>query len=175
MNRPISERGRENPPVLPCRKTAGKGVRNRRGFKGAVISATYQNITTMPRIVGINIPDNKQILIGLTYVYGIGLALSRKILKTAGIEFQKRAKDLTTDELNRLKEIIEKNYKIEGELRRDVIVNIKRLKDIGSWRGMRHIKGLPVRGQRTRTNTRTVRGNIRKTVGSGRKAAPEPT
>ncbi len=129
----------------------------------------------MARIVGINIPDNKQIFIGLTYIYGIGLALSEKILKEAKINPQKRAKDLTADETNRLKEIIEKNYKIEGELRRDVIVNIKRLKDIGSWRGMRHIKGLPVRGQRTRTNTRTVRGNVRKTVGSGRKAAPEPT
>lgn len=129
----------------------------------------------MPRIAGINIPDNKQILISLTYIYGIGSNLSKKILKEAKIEFYKKAKDLTADETNRLKEIIEKNYKIEGELRREVITNIKRLKDISSWRGVRHIRGLPVRGQRTRTNTRTVRGNVRKTVGSGRKPPAEPT
>ncbi|OIP76049.1 MAG: 30S ribosomal protein S13 [Parcubacteria group bacterium CG2_30_36_18] len=129
----------------------------------------------MPRIAGVNIPENKQILIALTYIYGIGLALSRKILIQAGIEFQKRAKDLTPEEVNRLKEIIEKNYKIEGELKREVMMNIKRLKDIGSWRGIRHIKRLPVRGQRTRTNTRTVRGNVKKTVGSGRKPPAAPT
>jgi small subunit ribosomal protein S13 len=129
----------------------------------------------MARIAGVNIPDNKQILTSLTYIYGVGLGLSKRILKEAKVDFQKKAKDLTAEELNRLKEIIEKNYKIEGELRREVIVNIKRLKDIGSWRGMRHIKGLPVRGQRTRTNTRTVRGNVRKTVGSGRKPPVEPT
>jgi small subunit ribosomal protein S13 len=129
----------------------------------------------MPRIAGINIPENKQILIALTYIYGIGLPLSRRILDEAGVELQKRAKDLTPEEVNRLKEIIEKKYKIEGELRREIIINVKRLKDIASWRGTRHIKGLPVRGQRTRTNTRTVRGNVRKTVGSGRKPAPEPT
>jgi small subunit ribosomal protein S13 len=129
----------------------------------------------MPRIAGINIPDNKQIEIALTYIYGIGLSLSRRILAEAGVDFQKKAKDLSAEELNRLKEIIEKKHKIEGELRREIITNIKRLKDIGSFRGTRHIKGLPVRGQRTRTNTRTVRGNVRKTVGSGRKPAPEPT
>ena len=129
----------------------------------------------MPRIAGINIPENKQIETALTYVFGIGLPLSRKILVEAGIEFQKRAKDLTSEEISRLKEIIEKKYKIEGELRREIMMNIKRLKDIGSWRGIRHIKGLPARGQRTRTNTRTIRGNVRKTVGSGRKQAPEPT
>jgi len=129
----------------------------------------------MPRIAGINIPENKQIVIALTYIYGIGLSLARKILNEAKINPAIRAKDLTADEINRLKEIIEKNYKIEGELRRGVMMAIKRLKDIGSWRGIRHIKGLPVRGQRTRANTRTVRGNVRKTVGSGRKLAPEPT
>jgi len=129
----------------------------------------------MPRIAGVNIPENKQVLIALTYIYGIGLALSRKILIQAGIEFQKRAKDLTPEEVNRLKEIIEKNYKIEGELKREVMMNIKRLKDIGAFRGIRHIKGLPVRGQRTRTNTRTVRGNVKKTVGSGRKPPAAPT
>jgi len=129
----------------------------------------------MPRIAGVNIPENKQILIALTYIYGIGLALARKILMEAKIDFQKKAKDLTPDQINQLKEIIEKNYKIEGELRREVMMNIKRLKDIGAWRGIRHIKGLPVRGQRTRTNTRTVRGNVRRTVGSGRKPPPAPT
>lgn len=129
----------------------------------------------MPRIAGINIPENKQIETALTYVFGIGLSLSRKILIEAGIEFQKRAKDLTSEEISRLKEIIEKKYKIEGELRREIMMNIKRLKDVGSWRGTRHIKGLPTRGQRTRTNTRTIRGNVRKTVGSGRKPAAEPT
>lgn len=129
----------------------------------------------MPRIAGINIPENKQIEIALTYIFGIGLPLSRKILIETEIEPQKRAKDLTAEEISRLKAVIEKKYKIEGELRREIIMNIKRLKDTASWRGTRHIKGLPARGQRTRTNTRTVRGNVRKTVGSGRKAAPEPT
>lgn len=129
----------------------------------------------MPRIAGINIPDNKRIEIALTYIFGIGLPLSGKILAEAKVDSQKKAKDLSAEELNRLKEVIEKKHKIEGELRREIITNIKRLKDVASWRGMRHMKGLPVRGQRTRTNTRTVRGNVRKTVGSGRKAAPEPT
>jgi len=129
----------------------------------------------MPRIAGVNIPENKQILIALTYIYGMGLSLARKILNEAKINPTLRAKDLTGDEINRLKEIIEKDYKIEGELRREVMMAIKRLRDIGSWRGLRHIKGLPVRGQRTRTNTRTVRGNVRKTVGSGKKLPPEPT
>ncbi len=129
----------------------------------------------MPRIAGVNIPEQKQIEIALTYVYGIGRPLARKILNTAKISHSLRAKDLTADQLNKLKEIIEKNYKVEGELKREIITAIKRLKDIGSWRGSRHIKGLPARGQRTRTNTRTVRGNVRKTVGSGRKPPPEPT
>ena len=129
----------------------------------------------MPRIAGINIPENKQILIALTYIYGIGRPLSRKILVQAGVNLSAKAKDLSADEVNRLKEIIEKNYKIEGELRRSIMMNIKRLKDIGAWRGLRHMRGLPVRGQRTRTNTRTVRGNVRKTVGSGRKPPVEPT
>lgn len=87
-------------------------------------------------------------------------------MNEAKIEPTRKASELTTDEVSRLKDIIEKNYKIEGELRREIMMNIKRLKDINSWRGVRHIKGLPVRGQRTKTNTRTVRGNVRKTVGS---------
>ncbi|MDD5145907.1 MAG: 30S ribosomal protein S13 [Candidatus Pacebacteria bacterium] len=129
----------------------------------------------MARIAGVNIPDNKQILIGLTYIYGIGRTLSLKVLKSAGIDVTRKVSQLSADEISRLKEIIEKNYKIEGELRREIMMNIKRLKDINAWRGVRHIKGLPVRGQRTKTNTRTVRGNVRKTVGSGRKPPAEAT
>ena len=129
----------------------------------------------MPRIAGVNIPDEKQIKISLTYIYGIGKTLSSKILSESGVSPEKKAKDLTADEVKNLKEIIEKKHRTEGDLRRDVMMNIKRLKDISSWRGVRHIKGLPVRGQRTKTNTRTVRGNVRKTVGSGRKPAAEST
>lgn len=128
----------------------------------------------MARIIGINIPDEKTIDIGLTYVYGIGPSLSKKVLSECQIEFKKKAKDLSQDEIARLKQVIEKNYRVEGELRRDVMMNIKRLKDINSWRGSRHIKGLPVRGQTSRINSRTVRGNVKKTVGSGRKAPPSP-
>ena len=129
----------------------------------------------MPRIAGVNIPEQKQIGTALTYIYGIGRSLSRKILTETKINPETKAAQLSTIEVNKLKEIIEKNYKIEGELRRERMMGIKRLKDIGSWRGLRHLKGLPVRGQRTKTNTRTVRGNIRKTVGSGRKPPTEPT
>ena len=128
----------------------------------------------MPRIAGVEIPENKKIWIALTYIYGIGRTLSWKILREAKVNPELKAKDLTSEELNRLKEIIEKNYKVEGELKREKLMNIKRLKDIGCWRGLRHIKGLPVRGQRTRTNSRTIRGNVRKTVGSGRKPPPQP-
>jgi len=128
----------------------------------------------MPRIAGVNIPKEKQIEIALTYIYGIGRSLSRKILEEAGIDFHRRASELSAEEVNKLKNIIEKEYKVEGELRREVMMNIKRLKDIGCWRGLRHIKGLPVRGQKTKKNTRTVRGNVRKTVGSGRKPPPAP-
>jgi len=129
----------------------------------------------MPRIVGIDIPSQKRIEIALTYIYGIGQPLSRKILSEAKIDYLKKAGDLKAEEINKLKEIIEKNYRVEGALKREVMTNIKRLKEIGSWRGLRHIKGLPTRGQRTKTNNRTVRGNVRKTVGSGRKPPAEPT
>ncbi len=128
------------------------------------------------KFLGVNIPDNKNIEIALTYIYGIGLSLSRQILREAKIDFLKKTKDLSSDELNKIKEIIEKKkIKIEGELKRDIKDNIKRLMDIGCYRGIRHIKHLPVRGQRTRTNSRTVRGNVRKTVGSGRRKPPSPT
>jgi len=129
----------------------------------------------MPRIVGINIPEKKHIEVSLTYIYGIGRPLSREILKSANVPFDKNAGDLTPEEVSRLKEIIEKKHKTEGDLRRQIMLNIKRLKDIGAWRGIRHAKKLPVRGQRTKTNTRTVRGNVRKTVGSGRKPAAQAT
>lgn len=127
------------------------------------------------RIVGVNIPDNKKIEYALPYIYGVGFSLAKRIVKTAQIDPNKRAKDLTPQEVNKLREIIEKSYKVEGELRRDIMINIKRLKELETYRGMRHIRGLPVRGQRTKTNSRTRRGNIRKTVGSGRKPAASPT
>ena len=123
------------------------------------------------RLIGINIPDNKRIEVALTYVYGIGCSLANDILKTAKIDFNKRAKDLTPEEINRLKQEIEKNYKIEGELRQSIKQNIVRLKEIQCYRGSRHLKKLPIRGQRTKTNSRTVRGNVRKTVGSGKRKA----
>jgi len=128
----------------------------------------------MPRISGVNIPNEKRIEIALTYVYGIGLYLSRKILKEAGIDFSVKAKDLTTEEIGKLKKVMEDNYKVEGDLRREIITSIKRLKNIASWRGHRHDVRLPVRGQRTKTNSRTVRGNKRRTVGSGKKQAQGP-
>ena len=118
----------------------------------------------MPRIAGVNIPENKRIVIALTYIYGIGNALSKKILAELEVDENKKASDLTQKEVGDLKDYIEKNYKIEGDLRRQVMINVKRLKDIGAWRGLRHAKGLPVRGQRTRTNARTRKGP-RKTVG----------
>ena len=129
----------------------------------------------MPRIAGVNIPENKRIAIAITYIYGIGNSLSEEILEQTKIDKNKKAKDLTPQEVNDLREFIEKNHKIEGDLRRNVMINIKRLKDIGTWRGIRHMKKLPVRGQRTKTNTRTVRGNVRKTMGSGRKPPAAPT
>lgn len=121
------------------------------------------------RFLGVNIPENKKVEISLSYIYGIGSSLARRIIKIAKIESQKRFKELTSQELNQLKDCIEKNFKIEGELRQMTKQNINRLKDIGSYRGSRHIRRLPVRGQRTKTNSRTVRGNVRKTVGSGRR------
>jgi len=129
----------------------------------------------MPRIAGVNIPENKRIEISLTYIYGVGRSLSKKILDQLKIDINKKASDLSPKEVNDLKDLIEKTYKIEGDLRRQIMINVKRLKDVGAWRGLRHIKGLPVRGQRTKTNNRTVRGNVRKTMGSGRKPAATPT
>lgn len=129
----------------------------------------------MPRIAGVNIPDNKRIEIALTYIYGIGRPLSKTILNELKIDINKKAADLSQSEISDLKVYIEKHHKIEGDLRRQIMINIKRLKDIGTWRGRRHAKGLTVRGQRTKTNNRTVRGNVRKTMGSGRKPSASPT
>jgi len=128
----------------------------------------------MLRIAGINIPEDKHIEIGLTYIFGIGRSLSREILNEANIKHDRKGKDLKKEEVSQLREIIEKKHKVEGELRREKMLSIKRLKDIGCWRGIRHIKGLPVRGQRTRCNSRTIRGNVRKTVGAGKRQAPAP-
>jgi small subunit ribosomal protein S13 len=129
----------------------------------------------MARIAGINIPDEKRIVIALTYVYGIGNSTSAKILANLKIDPNKRAKELTDAEANKLREEIEKKIRVEGELKHEVKMNIKRLKEIKSYRGVRHQRGLPVRGQRTKTNSRTVRGNVRKTMGSGRKSSAEKT
>ena len=125
----------------------------------------------MLRILGVNLPEEKRIEFALTYIKGIGLFSSRKILDEAGINLDKRAKDITSEEVGKIQKIVESEYKVEGELRRIIMMNIKRLKEIGCYRGTRHSKGLPSRGQRTKTNNRTVRGNIRRTAGSGRVAA----
>jgi|SRR3989344_5690130 len=121
------------------------------------------------RIAGVNIPDNKKIEVALTYLYGIGFSLARKIVKSTSIDAAKRAKDLTLDEVNQIQEFIEKNFKVEGELRQVIKQNINLLKELQAYRGIRHMRRLPARGQRTRTNSRTVRGNVRKTAGSGKR------
>ena len=122
------------------------------------------------RIVGITIPENKKLKVGLTVLYGIGFPLALEILKEAGVDFDKKPLEISPDEENKIKKIIEQ-HKIEGDLKREVGGNIKRLKDIKCYRGTRHMKKLPSRGQRTKTNSRTLRGNTRKTMGTGRKAA----
>ncbi|QQG45104.1 MAG: 30S ribosomal protein S13 [Candidatus Sungiibacteriota bacterium] len=127
------------------------------------------------RIVGVNIPDNKKIEYSLPYIYGIGLPSARKIVRQAQVDPNKLAKDLTQQESGRIREIIEKSYKTEGDLRREIMLNVKRLKEVQSYRGIRHSRSLPVRGQRTKTNSRTRRGNVRRTMGSGRKPAASPT
>ena len=121
------------------------------------------------RISGVVIPSNKRVEIALTYVFGIGRTKSNKIVARADIDPSTRTKDLKEEDVAKLREIIEKEEVVEGDLKREVMGNIKRLKEIGSYRGSRHAKNLPVRGQRTKTNSRTVRGNTRRTAGSGRK------
>jgi small subunit ribosomal protein S13 len=123
----------------------------------------------MARIAGVDIPKDKRVEISLQYIYGIGPASSRRILSSSGINPDTRVKDLSEQDVSRIREIIDKEYKVEGGLRKEVNLNIKRLIEIGSYRGLRHRRGLPVRGQRTRTNARTKRG-LRKTVaGRGQK------
>jgi small subunit ribosomal protein S13 len=119
----------------------------------------------MARIAGVEIPDNKRLFVGLTYIYGVGQTLAIKACEAVGIDPMKKLSELTDEELARLRDYIERNYKVEGDLRREIAENIKRLIDIGCYRGRRHLAGLPVRGQRTRSNARTRKGP-RKTVGT---------
>ena len=128
----------------------------------------------MARISGIVIPDNKKINIALTYIYGVGPFSSKLILKSANIDPDKKATELTAEEINKIQNMIDKSFRVGGELKREVAKNVQRLKEIGSWRGTRHSRRLPIHG-RTKTNSRTTRGNMRKTMGSGRKASAEKT
>src|SRR3989339_1000122 len=123
----------------------------------------------MARIAGVTIPSDKRIVIALTYIYGVGITTSKKILSQVQVDENIRTKDLNDDQVNNIRILLEKNYRLEGDLRRDKISNIKRLKEINSYRGTRHAKNLPARGQRTKSNSRTVRGNVRRTTGSGRR------
>lgn len=127
----------------------------------------------MPRILGVDLPKEKKIYVSLSYLYGVGRPLAVKILQKAGISPDVRAKNLTEDEISRITNIIQKEYSVEGTLRRDVAMNIKRLMDIQSYRGFRHKRGLPVRGQRTRTNARTRKGP-KKTIGAQVKKTVTP-
>jgi small subunit ribosomal protein S13 len=128
----------------------------------------------MPRLVGIDIPNDKKIEYSLTYIHGIGLTTARVILKSAHVAPAKKASELTAEEVSKIASVIDKNYKVEGDLRREVGDNIKRLKEIGTWRGVRHARRLPIHG-RTKVNSRTVRGNLRKTMGSGKKTPAQKT
>lgn len=123
----------------------------------------------MARIAGVNIPSDKRVVIALTYVQGVGLTTSKKVLAQTNIDENLRTKDLSDDQINAIRTLLEKEYRLEGDLRRDKLSNIKRLKEIKSYRGSRHAKRLPLRGQRTKSNSRTVRGNTRNTAGSGRR------
>ncbi|MFC1939047.1 30S ribosomal protein S13 [Chloroflexota bacterium] len=123
----------------------------------------------MPRIAGVDIPRNKQIWVALQYIYGVGPTVSQRILAKLGINADTKTDDLTEDEVNRLREIIDREYMVEGDLRKEVNFNIKRLIEIGSYRGVRHRYGLPVRGQRTRTNARARRGSRKTVAGRGKR------
>ncbi|MEK9157558.1 MAG: 30S ribosomal protein S13 [Patescibacteria group bacterium] len=123
----------------------------------------------MARIAGVSLPSQKRIVIALQYIFGVGATRAQQVLEKARVSEDVRVKDLTPDQENAIRTIVEKEYRTEGDLRRDNLSNIKRLKDIGAYRGTRHMKGLPARGQRTKSNSRTVRGNVRKTAGSGRR------
>ncbi len=123
----------------------------------------------MARIAGVTLPAQKRIDIALTSIYGIGRPTAEKIIASIGIAPDVRVKDLSEAQTDQLREIVEKGHRVEGDLRREVLGNIKRLKEISSYRGIRHMKKLPVRGQRTKTNNRTIRGNVRRTMGSGKR------
>ena len=123
----------------------------------------------MARIAGVDLPRNKQVWVALQYIYGIGITLSHRIIDQAGVGAEVKTDDLTDGEVNRLREIIDREYRVEGELRREVDQNIRRLIEIGSYRGMRHRHSLPVRGQRTRTNARVRRGSRKTVAGRGRR------
>jgi small subunit ribosomal protein S13 len=127
------------------------------------------------RIAGVTLPQQKRIEAALPYIFGVGWPASKRILEAAKVDAGKRTSDLTEAEVAKIREFIEKNYTVEGALRQQVTNNIKLKKEIGSYQGLRHIRGLPVRGQRTKTNSRTRRGNVRKTAGSGRKSSAEKT
>lgn len=129
----------------------------------------------MARIVGVNLPPNKRIEIGLTYIFGIGKTRANKILKETKIDKNKKVKDLTSEEIENIRKIIDSQYRTEGTLKRDIKANIKRLKEINSYRGLRHSKNLPVHGQRTKTNSRTRRGNVRRPVGGAKKKSVAKT
>jgi small subunit ribosomal protein S13 len=129
----------------------------------------------MARISGVNIPNDKRVEVALTYIYGIGLTTSQKILHSLKIDKNIRVKDLSEEDVNKLRVTIEKDLVVEGTLRRDKVANIKRLKEIKAYRGTRHAKNLPARGQRTKTNSRTVRGNKRLTMGSGKTTSAQKT
>ena len=127
------------------------------------------------RIAGVTIPNEKRVEIALTYIFGIGQTSAKEILTKLEIDPNIRVHELKEDDINKLRVTIEKQYRVEGDLRRDIMANIKRLKEIGCYRGLRHTKGLPARGQRTKTNSRTVRGNTRKTASSGKKMSAQKT
>ncbi len=122
------------------------------------------------RIAGIVLPNAKRIEHGLTAIYGVGMTTAKKVVAAAKVSPDTRVKDLTESEVAALRPLVEKQLHVEGDLRREVLLNIKRLKEIGSYRGTRHTRRLPVRGQRTKTNSRTIRGNVRHTMGSGRRS-----
>jgi small subunit ribosomal protein S13 len=124
----------------------------------------------MARIAGVNLPNQKRLEIGLTYIYGIGQPTARKVCAETGLSFDEKIKDLTDEEITKLREYIDTNLQVEGDLRRERTQAVKRLQEIGSYRGLRHRRGLPVHGQRTKTNARTRKGP-KKTVGRGKKAA----
>lgn len=127
------------------------------------------------RIAGVTLPNEKRVEIALTYIFGIGTKFSQRVLKKAAVSPDIRVKDLKEEQINKIRNIVEKEYRVEGDLKREISSNIKRLKEISSYRGTRHSKNLPARGQRTKTNSRTTRGNVRRTMGSGRKPTAQKT